>query len=53
MKEEIIDIVKTCIKYQLNWASYQKQAGLLQSLPIPPDLWHSVSMDFITSLLEL
>ena len=52
MKDEIAHYVKTCVKCQLNRASYQKQAGLLQPLPIPPGPWHSVSMDFITSLPE-
>lgn len=52
MKEDITHFVKTCVKCQLNRASYQKQAGLLQPLPIPPGPWHSVSMDFITSLPE-
>ena len=53
MKEEIVHFVKTCVKCQINQASYQKQAGLLQPLPIPRGPWYSVSMDFITSLLEL
>ena len=53
MKEEIAHFVKTCVKCQMNRASYQKQAVLLQPLPIPPKPWHSVSMDFITSLPEL
>ena len=53
MKEEIVHFVKTCVTCQINRASYQKQAGLLQPLSIPPEPWHSVSMDFITSLPEL
>ena len=52
MKEEIAHFVKTCIKCQMNRASYQKQAGLLQLLPILLGPWHSVSMDFIISLPE-
>ena len=52
MKEEIAHFVKTCVKCQMNRASYQKQARLLQPLPIPPRPWHSMSMDFITSLPE-
>jgi putative transposase len=52
MKEEIIHFVKTCMKCQLNRASYQKQAGLLQPLPILPNPWRSISMDFITNLPE-
>ena len=53
MKEEITHFVKTCIKYQLNRASYQKQAGLLQPLPILLNPWNDISMDFMTSLLEV
>ena len=53
MKEEIAHFVKTCVKCQMNRASYQKQVGLLQPLPILPGPWHCVSMDFITSLSEL
>ena len=52
MKEEIAFFVKTCVKCHMNRATYQKQAGLLQPLPIPPRPWHSVSMGFITSLPE-
>lgn len=52
MKDKIIHFVKTCIKCQVNRASYQKQAGLLQPLPISPSPWHGVSMDFITCLPE-
>ena len=52
MKEEIAHLVKSCMKCQMNQASYQKQVGLLQPLPILPRPWHRVSMDFITSLLE-
>ena len=36
----------------MNRASYFRQVGLLQALFSPPRPWHSVSMDFITSLLE-
>jgi putative transposase len=50
MKEEIVHFVKTCVKCQLNQASYQKQAKFLQPSPILSGPWHSVSMDFITSL---
>ena len=35
IKEEIAHFVKTCVKCQMNRASYQKQVGLLQPLPIP------------------
>ena len=52
MKEEIAHFVKTCVKCQMNQASYQKQTGLLQPLPILPGPWNSVSMDFITSFPE-
>jgi hypothetical protein len=45
----ITHFVKICVKCQLNRASYQKQAGLLQPLLIPLYPWHSISMEFITS----
>jgi putative transposase len=35
MKEDIVHFVKTCVKCQLNRASYQKQANFLHPLPIP------------------
>ena len=52
MKKEVAHFVKSCVKCQMNRASYQKQAGLLQPLPIPSGPWYSISMDFIISLPE-
>jgi hypothetical protein len=37
---------------RVNRTSYQKQGGLLQSLPIPTGPWHCICMDFITILPE-
>ena len=40
------------MKCQVNGASYQKQVGPLQPLPIPPGPWHSMCMELITTLSE-
>ena len=52
IKEDIVHFVNAWMKCQVNRASYQKQSGLLQPLPILPGPWHSICMDLITSLLE-
>ena len=52
MKEDIPHFVKAWMKCQVNRASYQKQGGFLQPLPISSGPWHSIFMDLITSLPE-
>ena len=52
IKEDITHFVKAWMKCQVNRASYQKQGGFLQLLPIPSGPWHSICMDLITSLLK-
>ena len=52
IKEDIAHFVKAWMKCQVNRASYQKQGGFLQPLPIPSGPWHSMCMDLITSLPE-
>ena len=52
MKNDIAHFVNTCVKYQMNRASYQKQAGLLQLLSIPLWPWYSMSIYVTTSLSE-
>jgi len=42
--------VNSCHQCQINKATNQRPAGLLQPLPIPCEPWESVSMDFITQL---
>lgn len=50
LRSTVRDFVSKCVECQgvkpLNRAPY----GLLQPLPIPGKIWHSVSMDFITGL---
>lgn len=40
--------MKTCLVCQLDKLEKKKEAGLLQSLPIPDKPFQSVSMDFIS-----
>ena len=42
--------VKTCPNCQRNKPTNAKPGGLLQPLPIPSEVWESVSMDLITQL---
>ena len=39
-----------CVKCQKVKPSHHKPFGLLNPLPVPPELWHTVTMDFITDL---
>ncbi|KAL0396344.1 UNVERIFIED_CONTAM: Transposon Ty3-I Gag-Pol polyprotein [Sesamum calycinum] len=48
MEEDVESYVRTCLVCQLDKVERKKEAGLLQSLPIPEVPWQSVSMDFIT-----
>ena len=50
MELDIELYVKTCLVCQQDKGLTQKEAGLLQPLPIPESLWVSVLMDFITGL---
>ena len=47
---DVNDYVRVCPHCQRNKASSQKPGGLLQPLPVPNDVWESISMDFITQL---
>src|SRR5690554_161582 len=42
--------VQSCENCQRNKPDLERPAGLLQPLPIPPQRWHTVTMDFITQL---
>jgi hypothetical protein len=35
---------------RVNRTSYQKQDGLLRTLPIPPRPWHCICMDLVTNV---
>ena len=50
MELDIELYVKTCLVCQQDKRLTQKEASLLQPLPIPKSPWISVSMDFNTSL---
>ncbi|XP_044510183.1 uncharacterized protein LOC123228802 [Mangifera indica] len=48
LEEDVELYVRTCLVCQLDKTERQKQAGLLQPLPIPERPWESVSMDFVS-----
>jgi hypothetical protein len=50
MKQDIRNFVAECEVCQRNKGETVKSLGTLQLLPIPPDIWKDISMDFITSL---
>ena len=50
MKELIPDYIRVCPDCQRNKSTDQKQAGLLQPLPIPERRWKTITMDLITNL---
>ena len=50
MQKEVIEYVRVCPVCQRNRKPTHKAYGELQSLPVPKDIWTSISMDFITGL---
>jgi hypothetical protein len=50
MKQDICKFVAECEVCQRNKGETVKSPGTLQPLPIPPDIWKDISMDFITGL---
>ena len=52
LKDDVAHWVRTCAGCQHNKSTNQKQAGLLQPLPVPTRKCGSVSMDLITDLPE-
>jgi hypothetical protein len=50
MKQDIRQFVAECEVCQHNKGETVKSPGTLQPLPIPPDIWKDISMDFITGL---
>ena len=47
---DIKDYINSCISCKRNKAPQHKPFGLIQQLPIPPHLWHSISFDLIEQL---
>jgi hypothetical protein len=50
MKQDIRQFVAECEVCQRNKGETIKSLGTLRPLPIPPDIWKDISMDFITGL---
>ena len=50
MKQDIRKFVAECEVCQCNKGEMVKSPGTLQPLPIPPNIWKDISMDFITGL---
>jgi hypothetical protein len=50
MKHDIHNFLIECDVCQCNKGEIVKSLGTLQPLPIPPDIWKDISMDFITGL---
>lgn len=50
MKKDITSYVKACSTCQQAKSENVKLPGRLQPLPIPPDAWHTIGLDFIEGL---
>jgi hypothetical protein len=46
MSRDIRNYVRSCVSCQRNKVDQSGPSGLLQPLPVPPQRWHTVSMDF-------
>ena len=53
MNDDIELYVKTCLVCQQDKTLRQREAGLLQLLPIPDKLWVSILIDFIIRFLKV
>lgn len=52
LKRDIAKFVYACLICQKSKVEHQKPAGLLQPLDVPEWKWDSISMDFVTGLLN-
>ena len=51
-RKDVLRYVRECHKCQVNKASTQLPAGLLQPLPVPAAPWQDLSMDFVVAFPE-
>ena len=52
LRNDVEQYVKSYVTCQQNRTQFRKEAGLLRPLSIPTKGWESISMDFMTHLLE-
>jgi len=50
VREFVVNYVRTCNTCMRNKPKHHKSYGLLKQLPIPPQPWESISIDFIEQL---
>lgn len=50
MPRKVKEFCKKCHQCQLAKPSVQKKQGLYNPLPVPPERWDDISMDFVTGL---
>ena len=53
MKSYIQKYVQSCVVCQQAKGEHVKYPGKLQPLPVPPEAWHTINMDFIEKLPSL
>jgi len=52
LQQDVKDYVKSCESCARYKSNTTKKNGLMQPIGIPPECWHTISMDFITNLPE-
>ena len=50
LKQTVETFVKNCDTCQRAKTEHTKLPGLLQPLPVPPEAWHTISLDFVEGL---